>query len=594
MGGDGYADIRIQFVQRGPREYEVSAMADDGSSATSTFVIPLTAEQMDQAIVALGNTRSPTRKATVVDVNPISAELLGSKLAEALFAGDVAALYDRLRNSSKVRLTLLLGEEPELLSIPWEFLYRQSLFLAAQRSSPIVRELETAAARHDRTVDGRLRMLGVVSSPTGLPQLDVVGEVTKVDGALRDVQDRVDVEWLGVRRDPTTGEMVREPCTFTMLREKLRDSSFHILHFVGHSAFENGESSLFLTTDTGGVDQVSATKLAQLLGDQSSLQLVVLNSCEGARTTADDPFAGIATKIVQQGCGAVVAMQFEITDEAAKKFAGEFYTSLVDRHLAVDQAMAEARKAIWDVSEVEFATPVLFLRRGDAQLFDFVAAGPADVATAQAPTPGPTPPPAPPQPQVLAPTPPPPVAVAPKPAPHQRRRVLIGAGVAAIVIVIGLVVALSRSGDNSDTASGLSDPSGSVAEQTTDPADTQAVLEPETAAPVPVLDADGRQLVTTCLDGDLFAPGTIANTINDVGQGSMDAINIAFAECARATDALAQAGIDAGPGTLPALINDRVEAAAAAINAAAPGDLDDQADALRTQGFDLLDAIDQP
>ena len=65
------------------------------------------------------------------------------------------------------------------------------------------------------------------------------------------------------------------------------------------------------------------------LDDQVQLQLVVLNSCQGARTTLADPFAGVATTLIQSGVPAVVAMQFEISDEAAIVFAEELYTNLI-------------------------------------------------------------------------------------------------------------------------------------------------------------------------------------------------------------------------------------------------------------------------
>ena len=61
------------------------------------------------------------------------------------------------------------------------------------------------------------------------------------------------------------------------------------------------------------------------------LRLVVLNSCEGARTTLTDPYAGVATTLVQLGVPAVVAMQFEISDRAAIVFAEELYTNLIGR-----------------------------------------------------------------------------------------------------------------------------------------------------------------------------------------------------------------------------------------------------------------------
>ena len=113
-----------------------------------------------------------------------------------------------------------------------------------------------------------------------------------------------------------------------------------------------------------------------MLADETSLRLAVLNSCEGARTSSDDPFAGTAASLVHREIPAVVAMQFEITDRAAVVFGGEFYAALADGY-PVDSALAEARKAIFaDQNDVEWGTPVLFMRVADGQIFD-VAADPA-------------------------------------------------------------------------------------------------------------------------------------------------------------------------------------------------------------------------
>ena len=70
---------------------------------------------------------------------------------------------------------------------------------------------------------------------------------------------------------------------------------------------------------------------------------------------------------------AVVAMQFEISDEAAVVFAEELYTNLVGRKAAIDVAVAEARKALpsWTCRQAEWATPVLFMGDVDVELFSF-------------------------------------------------------------------------------------------------------------------------------------------------------------------------------------------------------------------------------
>ena len=104
--------------------------------------------------------------------------------------------------------------------------------------------------------------------------------------------------------------------------------------------------------------------------DEDSLRLVVLNSCEGARSSRVDPFSGVAASLVHFDIPAVVAMQFEITDRAAVVFGGEFYAALADGY-PVDSALAEARKAIFaDQNDVEWGTPVLFMRVADGRIFD--------------------------------------------------------------------------------------------------------------------------------------------------------------------------------------------------------------------------------
>ena len=118
-------------------------------------------------------------------------------------------------------------------------------------------------------------------------------------------------------------------------------------------------------------------ELGTILADEMTLRLAVLNACEGARSSVDDPFSGVATSLVRREIPAVVAMQLEITDRAAITFASELYAALADGY-AVDAALAEARKAIFaDENEVEWATPVLFMRVPDGRIFDVEA--PANV-----------------------------------------------------------------------------------------------------------------------------------------------------------------------------------------------------------------------
>ncbi|MDQ3469454.1 MAG: CHAT domain-containing protein [Actinomycetota bacterium] len=395
-----YDDYRVTFTPRTDGSFDMHSVDAAGATAAGVFTAPLDDDELERTVLRFARGRT-TRRATVersrIDgrahratsldrPHPASrdvgdepsaerdAERLGSALADALFAGAVGAGYERARQRAEeaghgVRLTLSLAAAPPLLSVPWEFLYQRPRFLASQRRTPLVRLLDTGALAAPPTIDGQVRILGIVASPAELTPLDVDAERQRVERAVSGMvtAGRLCVDWL-------------EPATPRRLRQALRDGSYHIVHFVGHSDFTGaGEGVIFLEDAEGGAAEVDETLFANLLSDQRQLRLVVLNSCEGARTTLTDPYAGVATTLIRLGVPAVVAMQFEISDQAAVLFAEELYTNLIGRQEAIDAAVAEARKAIYaEIDNVEWATPVLFVRDPDAELFRF-AVTPADV-----------------------------------------------------------------------------------------------------------------------------------------------------------------------------------------------------------------------
>ena len=124
-------------------------------------------------------------------------------------------------------------------------------------------------------------------------------------------------------------------------------------------------------TTKAGRSPVSGDKLGMILHDFSSLRLAVLNACEGARAARTDPFAGVAGSLVQRDIPAVVAMQFEISDEAAIVFARGFYEPLAAGS-PVDASLAAARLAMLAErsDDIEWGTPVLFMRVADGRIFD--------------------------------------------------------------------------------------------------------------------------------------------------------------------------------------------------------------------------------
>ena len=162
--------------------------------------------------------------------------------------------------------------------------------------------------------------------------------------------------------------------TTTELAAWLRSHEVHVLHVIGHGDFDEGqqEGVLYFCDEYGRSVAVPPAVLGPYLHDHDPLRLVFLNACQSGRLGAADPFSGMAQRLVQQDCTAVVAMQFPISDGAATAFTGEFYAALADG-MPVDQAVTSARKGLLAGYASEWATPVLYLNAPDGQVFDGVA-----------------------------------------------------------------------------------------------------------------------------------------------------------------------------------------------------------------------------
>jgi TonB family protein len=184
-----------------------------------------------------------------------------------------------------------------------------------------------------------------------------------------------------------SGQIVLErlpAATLNALRLRARGTPFHIFHFIGHGGFDQQaqDGVLQFEDETGMSHPVRGELLGMQLHDHRSLRLAVLNACEGARSSRRDPFSGVAQSLLQQRVPAVIAMQFEISDQAAKTFAREFYCAIADGQ-PVDAAVCESRKALFNEEfGQEWATPVLYMRSHEGTLFELAPTGTTGAGTA--------------------------------------------------------------------------------------------------------------------------------------------------------------------------------------------------------------------
>ena len=377
-----YLNFDITF-ESGPDGYAVRATSAAAGEARATFVFPFNELELENFLLRLGQRSGGTRHADSPEME--LSKQFGGRLFDSLFDDDVrAALRSSVSQSESqgagLRIRLRFGNAPELADIPWEYLYDggANRFLTLSRETPLVRYLDLSRPVEPLHVQAPLRILVMISDPNDYDRLDVEAEWQRLNGALADLQGKGLVEI--VRLDKAT---------LLELQRVLRDSQFHIFHYIGHGVFDQSadDGFLVLEDDNGRGRKVSGQYVGTLLADHRSLRLAVLNSCEGGRSSRSDPFAGAAQSLVQQGLPAVIAMQFEISDDAAAIFAQEFYMALAGGY-PVDGALAEGRRAIFATkTNAEWGIPVLFMRAADGRIFDVSApALPPASASPQPPT----------------------------------------------------------------------------------------------------------------------------------------------------------------------------------------------------------------
>lgn len=284
-------------------------------------------------------------------------EEIGSELFRAVIAGEIQRLWDtslsQIRSKGLgLRLRLQLGEAPELEEWPWELLYDRShgQFLTLSRDISIVRYLANPTPPGGEKIRPPLKVLVIIANPADCSRINGEGE-----------WDLLNRDLGGLVEDGTVLLNRLQTPTLPAL-EQAMNHSWHVIHFVGHGQFKLGEGSLLLENASGRRQEVTGQKLRVLLEGQKELRLVVLNACVGARTSSDNPFAGVAQSLVRLGLPAVVAMRSRVSDRAALAFAGRFYKSLVEA-LPVDTALSETRRGMHAGSDdLEWSTPVLYMR----------------------------------------------------------------------------------------------------------------------------------------------------------------------------------------------------------------------------------------
>lgn len=296
--------------------------------------------------------RVRTQKGALDDKKTVQ---LGEILYQFLFPGRILQC---LRQSLAVAqlhrvglaLRMHLSAAPELAALPWEYLFdpQNRQFLVQSADVEVARTLGRDPSLIQPPA-AKLRILFVAANP------------------FRDLNLQREERELREMADGSAGRIeitILTPPTLTQLRRILRNRQFDVIHFAGHGSFRKSDSggALALERDGGGHEWIPANTLASILRDNSSLRLVVLNTCRSGQQAPSAPLPGIAEALILHEIRSAVAMQAPISDDAAIAFSRGFYEAYAETR-SIAHAMASGRDEA-TASGMEWGIPCLFTREG--------------------------------------------------------------------------------------------------------------------------------------------------------------------------------------------------------------------------------------
>ncbi|NNE33872.1 MAG: CHAT domain-containing protein, partial [Rhodothermales bacterium] len=380
-----YTDLKLHITPGPDGTFNVSAQVDGGGAADSQLRLPVELEDLSGVLYRVGEAIRSERRHHEEESNQIEtvqqARAFGAELYDALIHGEIrellthtlGAISDKPDAGVRIRLTMDLKGQgiAYIASLPWELIAKDASATAfvLSKETVLVRSPNALGTSEPTPFEPPLLILVVRSNPEGTEDLDLDAE-----------QERIQSSWgnaPGVHVDFVNPR-------FNELADYLADNDPHVVHYMGHGDFtEEDGGVLILEDENGQPDRVGRERLQVLFGDERRLRLVFLNACKTGTNSPDDgldPFAGVAASLVSIGVPAVIAMQFPISDTAAVEFSGTFYRRIAAGD-AVDTAVAEARKRLVGKNQAEWATPVLFMRSKDGQLFEKIDRKPSAVGS---------------------------------------------------------------------------------------------------------------------------------------------------------------------------------------------------------------------
>ncbi len=272
-------------------------------------------------------------------------ETVGRDLFEALFSNEeLKEIYAESALKADAMFPICIeSNQPDIARLPWEYMHDGDRYLCLE-IGPVFRVVPGSLPSSGVLKQpGELKILIVPSNPPGSISIGYGEEIANIQDILRDTGNLVVVP---PRQDVNT------------FRQKVLEHEADIIHFIGH-----GDDEGLLFRD--GHDK--SIPLGDVLGPlvqglKKPPQAVIFNACYTGTANVEDKNLGLAAQLVNNRVPIAVAMQFSISDEAAKIFSQGFYEYLA-AGFPLHRASVWGRVAIKMSlrNTYEWATPVVYV-----------------------------------------------------------------------------------------------------------------------------------------------------------------------------------------------------------------------------------------
>ena len=355
--------LELRSESRGVIAGRVSA-SPVGESSDFAFRYPISPQEINEAMASVTYAASPylKRSAPSASYDPIIG--LGERLFQALLRESPAGRLFRLAQDAaqsrsdglRIRIT---AHDPEVLTLPWEFMFdgAQSMFMALSLRTPIVRRMADPNPPALRPVTGPLRVLVAAAEVYDFgaaEEIEILQQLQAESGLL----------------DIT----VLEDATLPRLADTLRESAFHVVHFIATGAYGSGrgrwskikpedgrnlgQGLLLVGADAAAKDKmesaefVPAAHLHDLIAASPEVRFVMLSACETDRMAAE----------LSRATPLVLGMRGPITDRTRHTITSALYGALVAGQ-PLEAAVTAGRQAV-DRSQPgsrEWGLPTLYV-----------------------------------------------------------------------------------------------------------------------------------------------------------------------------------------------------------------------------------------